>query len=162
MQYVQSFLSDIFEAISKYIPFMILGGLAFVIICTYALCNIFKKAGLEEWKAIIPIYNLHYLWKISRHYFEKVFFSIAITVILSLIVLIIAKRLDNMLFALPIAFFIGVWGVWLLIENAKVAKGLSINFGHGTLFAIGLYLLSPIFLLILGYGKSEYIGKVLK
>jgi hypothetical protein len=36
---------------------------------------------------------------------------------------------------------------------------LSKSFGHGIGFTIGLILLEPIFLLVLGFGSSRYIGK---
>lgn len=36
---------------------------------------------------------------------------------------------------------------------------LSKAFGHGIGFTLGLIFLSPIFMLILGFGNSQYIGK---
>jgi hypothetical protein len=37
--------------------------------------------------------------------------------------------------------------------------GLAKNFGKSTGYAVGLILLSPIFIPMLGYGKSEYCGE---
>ena len=39
-----------------------------------------------------------------------------------------------------------------------VVYDLSKSFGHGVGFAVGLYFLSIIFLYILGYGSSQYLG----
>jgi hypothetical protein len=39
-----------------------------------------------------------------------------------------------------------------------VAIDLARSFGKGGLFAIGLILLPPIFLLILGFGSARYVG----
>ena len=36
---------------------------------------------------------------------------------------------------------------------------LSKAFGHGVGFTVGLFFLRPIFLLILGFGGSVYLGK---
>jgi hypothetical protein len=42
--------------------------------------------------------------------------------------------------------------IYVLYRLAKV-------FGHGIGFTLGLIILEPIFIMILGFGKSEYIGK---
>jgi hypothetical protein len=42
--------------------------------------------------------------------------------------------------------------IYVLYKLAKV-------FGHGIGFALGLIFLEPIFIMILGFGSSEYIGK---
>lgn len=55
------------------------------------------------------------------------------------------------LFIIPIVGFIIT-----IIVSIDVAK----SFGKGILFAVGLFLLSPIFYCILGFGKAEYQGPV--
>lgn len=44
--------------------------------------------------------------------------------------------------------------VVMIIYSIKLAKA----FGQGTAFGLGLFFLSPIFTLILGFGKAQYIG----
>lgn len=51
-------------------------------------------------------------------------------------------------------FIPGVNLIIMIIVMIDVAK----NFGHGAGFGLGLALLSPIFLLILGFGSSRYVG----
>ena len=41
-----------------------------------------------------------------------------------------------------------------IMQNIKLSKA----FGHGGGYAVGLILLQPIFILILGFGKSTYVG----
>ena len=56
------------------------------------------------------------------------------------------------------------WFLLLLIPVVGIViailqcVGLAKNFGKGTGFAIGLILLSPIFILILGFGSAQFQG----
>ena len=53
----------------------------------------------------------------------------------------------------------GIKFLWLLVPIAGeiiLAKELAKAFGKGTGFAVGLFLLLPIFVWILGFGKAEY------
>jgi Family of unknown function (DUF5684) len=58
----------------------------------------------------------------------------------------------------------GWWVVLLLIPIVNIVVAiilwyeLSVSFGHGVGFTIGLVLLNWIFLLILGFGSSRYLG----
>ena len=56
-----------------------------------------------------------------------------------------------LLFLIPCVGFI----LWIL-----VAIDLAKSFGHGIGFAVGLWFLSLIFLLILSYGSDEYRGPI--
>lgn len=47
-----------------------------------------------------------------------------------------------------------VYFVVMIIYSIKLAKA----FGQGTGFGLGLFFLSPIFSLILGFGNAQYIG----
>lgn len=50
---------------------------------------------------------------------------------------------------------IPIYNIILAVQtNIRLAKA----FGKGTGFGIGLTVLSPVFLLILGFGKSEFVG----
>lgn len=44
------------------------------------------------------------------------------------------------------------------VVSIIVLNDLSRSFGHGVGFTIGLILLSPIFILILAFGSSRYVG----
>jgi Family of unknown function (DUF5684) len=70
----------------------------------------------------------------------------------------------NVLVVLYIAGRSAWWIVLLLIPIVNivvvivVAIDLAKAFGRGGGFAIGLFLLPPIFLLILGFGSARYVG----
>ena len=56
------------------------------------------------------------------------------------------------------------WFLLMLIPGVNLvifiilAIDLAKSFGHGTGFGLGLVFLSPIFILILGFGSSRYVG----
>lgn len=91
-----------------------------------AMWKIFTKAGEEGWKALIPIYDLVILFKIS-----------GLSPWLILVMLI------------PIGTI-----VILIMLYIKLAKA----FGKSGGFAAGLILLNTIFMLILAFDSSKYVG----
>lgn len=98
-----------------------------------ALWKIFKKAGKEGWIALVPFYNLYTLFEITwgnGWLFLLIFLSI-----------------------IPIVGAIAVF-VILIITDVKLAK----VFGKSGGFAVGLVFLSVIFMGILAFDKSEYVG----
>ena len=123
------------------------------IIQIIAYWKIFVKAGKPGWHSIIPILNVYdeydICWQgiygiisILALGFASVFSNMyqnnnsTVFMLLSLVCAIVALALE-------------------IIEAIKLSKA----FGKGTGFAIGLILLAPIFMLILGFGSAEYIGK---
>ena len=107
--------------------------LAIAVIQIIAMWKIFSKAGEKGWKAIIPIYNMVILFKISG---------------LSpwLILVYLASIIPFVGWIAPIAL------------NAVFAYKLAKSFGKDGAWAVGIYFLAPIFYMILAFGKSEYIG----
>ena len=95
-----------------------------------AMWKIFTKAGKPGWASIIPIYNIVVMFQI-----------IGLNPWLLLLYLI------------PVVNF-----VVAIVFSIMQASRLSKAFGKGTGFAFGLFFLNPIFLLILGFGDSKYIG----
>ena len=57
-----------------------------------------------------------------------------------------------------LALIITLLRIVLAVINIMYCIRLSRVFGHGIGFAIGLILLQPIFLLILGFGSDPYYG----
>lgn len=101
------------------------------IIMIIANWKIFTKAGKEGWECLIPIYSTVVLFKIVgiSPWLILLYFTSIIPVIGSLAV-------------------IGL--------TIYVYYKLSKAFGHDIGFTIGLLLLNPIFMMILGFGSSEY------
>ena len=95
-----------------------------------AMWKIFTKAGKPGWASIVPIYNVIVMFQI-----------IGLNPWLLLLYLI------------PVVNF-----VVAIVFSIMQASRLSKAFGKGTGFAVGLFFLNPIFLLMLGFGDSKYIG----
>lgn len=95
-----------------------------------AMWKIFTKAGKPGWASIVPIYNVIVMFQI-----------IGLNPWLLLLYLI------------PVVNF-----VVAIVFSIMQASRLSKAFGKGTGFALGLFFLNPIFLLMLGFGDSKYVG----
>lgn len=127
-------------------------GLIAVIVAWYvfqvlAYWLIFVKAGQSGWKSLIPIYNEYTQYKITWN--TTIYWVFLILCILTSIFSNMEDSLHAvgticMLLASLIAF----------IEEYKFSKA----FGHGILFTLGLIFFNPVFMLILGFGPSQYHG----
>jgi hypothetical protein len=109
-------------------------GPATLIIVIFVLIGqwrVFEKAGEEGWKSLIPIYNLCKLLDISGRLWLGIF-----------------------TFILLFTPIIG-WIMFLVYWFNTYAE-LSRRFGHSSLFALGLMLFMPLFMMILGFDTSEY------
>ena len=106
-------------------------SLALIILKIAATWKIFTKAGEAGWKALIPIYNTVILYKVA---------GISPLWVLSYLVAWVP-------FFGPL-FILGV-SIYAMLN-------LSRAFGKEDAFTVGLILLNTIFMMILGFGKSEY------
>ena len=104
--------------------------IAVVLLIIYILAYwmIFNKAGEPGWKALIPIYSTYTEYKLVW---------------------------NTKMFAV---FMYYAASIGTIVMNIMACVKMSMSFGHGTGFAIGLILLNPIFLLILAFDGSAYIG----
>ena len=120
--------------------------------------GIFRRAGIPGWKGLIPLYSTYVQYSLT---WNTMWFW----------VLVFAW--GGRCLALMALYFLyldpeaGI--LWMLIPDlACIAFGLSIrlfamrhlsqSFGRGRGFAWGLFLLEPIFLLILDSDKYPYLG----
>ena len=146
-------------------------GLIFYIITVIASWKIFEKAGEKGWKALIPIYNTYIMFKIvdmQPWFWALIGASVASSIVMLLnnypmfavsveemelrlnattnpVVLITSLAISVISLAISIVY---------AIRTAKV-------FGKGNWFAAGLFFLTPIFWLILAFGKAKYNKKKL-
>ena len=107
--------------------------LAFYVLIIVAQWKIFTKAGQEGWKALIPIYNVVVLYKI-----------------------IVLSPWLLLLYLLSVVPVVG-WIISIALSIVSTVK-LAKAFNQSTAFIFGLLFLSPIFQMILGFGKAEYVG----
>jgi Family of unknown function (DUF5684) len=97
---------------------------------------------------IVAVFVIAGLWKTFTKAGQAGWAAI-IPILNTLVILKVVKRplWWIILFLIPCVNFIA----WII-----VAIDLAKAYGHGTGFAIGLILLGPIFILILGFGSSTY------
>lgn len=107
--------------------------LAFYVLIIVAQWKIFTKAGQEGWKALIPIYNVVVLYKI-----------IGLSPWLLLLYLLSVVPVVGWIISIALS----------IVSTVKLAKA----FNQSKAFIFGLLFLSPIFQMILGFGKAEYVG----
>ena len=136
---------------------MLLGGIYMIfalvwwILQIIANWNIFTKAGEAGWKSLIPIYGDYVYYKIAwqtSYFWPSFIFGIVASYVSS-------ANLNNSMF---LALIVTLLKIVLAVINIMYCIKLSRAFGHGIGFAIGLILLQPIFLLILGFGSDPYYG----
>lgn len=142
-------------------------GLIYYILLVIAGWKMFEKAGEKGWKALIPIYNSYIYYKIVG--MKKWFWAtliVAFVVSLATTLMGQGTQVQGMdlstgtgiaSFILTIALL-----VFAFIVSVMYVIRTSRAFGHGAWFAIGLFFLQGIFLLVLGFGKSKYDKKVVK
>ena len=141
-----------------YISIGIVGILSII-----AWWRIFAKAGEKGWKAIIPFYNMYVMYKL--------FWKVAIFIVMLVLSTLAVIGYIIVIYGIVAAFYSGssgmfMAGVLLLVACAIVALVLQIifynklakAFGHGAGFTVGLIFLNVIFLLILAFGSSRYLG----
>lgn len=125
-------------------------ALAWWILQIVANWRIFTKAGEAGWKSLIPVYSDYISYKIAwqTSYFWLVF-------ILGIVASCVQTYVGDSTMLLTIVSLIRIIaGIISIMYSVKLARA----FGRGTLFAVGLIFLQPIFMLILGLGDDRYYG----
>lgn len=122
-------------------------AIGWYVVGVVAYWRIFTKAGEAGWKSLIPFYNNYVQYKITWN--TQMFW-------IGLIAIIVGTLLYNM------DGFISIIGGIMCLAATVISwislHKLSLAFGHGIGFTLGLLFLNPIFILILGLGSSEYQG----
>lgn len=138
-----------------------MGDIVVCILGIIFLWKIFEKAGEKGWKAVIPFYSSYVLFKLvwETKYFW-IFYGFIFMAFFG--VTIMGINPDNLVLS-GIGNFIvvGSFVVFLIIYINLLSK-LSISFNKSRLFMVGLLLLNIIFLGILAFDKSEYVGPSVK
>lgn len=122
-------------------------GLISTVLSVIGTWKILEKAGENGWKSLIPFYSGYMLYKISwdvRPYW--------IMLGCTIINFVLTRINDLFLFLNPL-FSLVITGIFV-IQLYKLSKA----FGHGIGFTIGLFLLNPLFVFILGLDSSTYQG----
>ena len=137
---------------------IVLISIAVWVIYIIAFWKLFEKGGEKGWKAIIPIYNEYILYKISWK--KSMFWIMLILAFVSgILVSMSGGDINAGVAGTGAAYYIGMilyFAVFVIyiIQNYKTSKA----FGHGVGFCLGLIFFNFIFMMILGFGSSEYKG----
>ena len=115
--------------------------LAIAILVIIAKWKIFKKMGIDGWKSLISTVNTYLQMEatgVDQRWLLILFFGAFICMV---------PIIGFLAFLVALIYFV-------ILMNVSLAK----SFGKSNGFAVGLILLSPIFLCILAFGDSKYIG----
>lgn len=118
--------------------------------------GIFDKAGERLWKCVVPIVNEYTLTKLAwqGYVYWQMFMLAAAAAVCSYYI----ERTGGVL---QTALLFG-WGLCFaagLVLNIKRSARLAECFGRSRSFAAGLVILPPVFMLLLGFGKTKYSRK---
>ena len=132
--------------------------------------RLFSKAGEKGWKAIIPIYNMYIMYKL---FWKKMIFVVMLILYVAAFIGVCMMMYGMTVSLYSYAYYGGTEGAGVMMAGILIlaASGiasfvlqiifyskLSASFGHGAGFTVGLVFLSVIFLMILAFGSSQYIG----
>ncbi len=112
-----------------------------------AYWRIFTKAGEKGWKSIIPFYNTYIQYKLTWN--TTWFWIYAVFVLIG----VFLSGSSGF-----VGFIASVSTIAAGVVSIMSSYKLSLAFGHGLGYAVGLIFAGPIFMLILGLGSSRYQG----
>ena len=138
--------------------FAIVIGVAWYILQVVAYWKIFTKAGRPGWHSLIPVLNTWDEVDLSWNR-TMAWVTVGLAVVGSILNVAINNQQNQ---GLPISGTLStlstVIALIALIIGVLSSYKLAKAFGKGVGFCIGLILLSPIFMLILGFGNAQYQG----
>lgn len=140
----------------KFFSHGVLGVTGLIFSIAYYIClvisrwRIFKKAGEKGWKSLIPFYDIYTEFKLT--WTPSRFWLLILFSVLGSFFMTIGS--DKIFFCLlSIAY-----NIVTIVLTIKGTHRLSKAFGHKAGYTWGLLLLSPIFIIILVFGESKYVG----
>lgn len=141
---------NVLAALGSILWTLALSLLAIWVLTIIAYWRMFTKAGEKGWKAIIPVYSSYkmytLIWRGSMFWL-----SLASSILASILVSLPTDSMGVLVVALILAIFSWVIGIMACFKMSRA-------YGHGVGYGFGLLFLNTIFILILGFGKSRYIG----
>lgn len=136
-------------------------ALILAILTIIAYWKMFEKANKPGWHSIIPFLNIYDVFDICWKGIYGIVFC-AVYFIANLGEYFTGYDSVSGTFENSSTIWITIMIISVIatiILELMCMHKLSKAFGHGIGFTLGLIFLSPIFMLILGFGNSQYIGK---
>ena len=124
-------------------------SLVIQILVLVANWKILSKAGEPGWKVLIPFYNGYVFYKVawSTTWF---FVTLAVTAVQ---VITLAACSDMTISVIVTTVTLAIQFAMTFMFNVRLAQA----FGKTFFFGLGMILLNPLFVMILGFGKSKYV-----
>ena len=137
--------------------YSITSDIVVLVLAIVFLWKIFEKAGEKGWEALIPVYNTYILFKIAWK--EKYFWILCLFVFTMFFgALLMGINPSNLVLGgFGDIIIIGSCVGMLVIYFSLLSK-ICNSFNKGGLFMVGLIFLNIIFLGILAFDKSKYVG----
>ena len=110
--------------------------------------KVFKKMGEPGWKSLIPFYNDYILFKRCWSAKWYILYALATFAVYFFGALAFESTFSMLLIVLAIVIF---------AVDVKLNYSISVSFGHGFWFFLGLYFFRPIFMMILGFNNDTYV-----
>ena len=142
---------EILSVISNYILFASIFSLIMMILHIIGVWNVFKKAGEPGWKSIIPFYNTYILYKISWN--PMWFWLVLLGGLIGAGLLSFATVTVCVILGALIELF-------TIIVRLVMYYRLCLSFGWGVGKYILTILFAPIMFMVMGFGKSVYVGPI--
>lgn len=127
---------------------MLFMNVAWFFISALGYYKMFQKTGEAGWKAFIPYYRTYICYKFAWD--PKKFLVYFAASVIAQIVGSVGSIITNLI-AIVAGIVVIVFGFKLDIRVAK-------SFGKSTIWGVALFFVPFVVSLILGFGKSEYIG----
>ncbi len=121
----------------------------YYILCVIGKWKVFNKMGEAGWKSLIPIYSDYIIY---RDCWQTTPFYIMLACLV--IVAFFSSEDASSSMQMLVNFAGMAASVISFLANIKMSR----SFGHGYLFAFGLFLLEPIFTIILGFNSDRFLG----
>ncbi|MGN0244208.1 MAG: DUF5684 domain-containing protein [Lachnospiraceae bacterium] len=123
-----------------------------VVMQVIGIWKIFSKTGVAKWKALIPVYNLYYLYKLSWEL--KMYWLYIASQAVMVVTTILFRNTTSML---PVGVTVIACMLGIILHIASSNK-LAECFRQGMFVSFGLILFRPLFLLYLGAAQTQYVG----
>lgn len=148
---------------------VLVGGMAIVllgvgiflsVLLIVARWMVYRKAGEAGWKAIIPIYSSYISYKICWKgsafwvYFLTGLVGAILTTTFRINGEIYCLAQENVAFAFLGGCALTASAIWAIRHAIKMARAFDKGVGFGILILFFPYIM----MLVLGFGKSEYVG----
>lgn len=122
-----------------------------------ATWRVFSKAGEQGWKSIVPFLRDYVSYKMVWKK-DMFFVQLGLSAVATVLNVVTAGMDPEGTMTMVLSVIALLCGLVVSIIWLVKSHKLSTCFGHGIGFTLGLIFLNPIFMMILGFGSSVYIG----